>query len=220
MTTAYPLAWPDGWPKTKRGNQRDTTSVFSRSRSQGGSWTFAETRDRLHAELRNHGDPAPVLSTNFEVGRNGPMEGRARRPDDQGVAIYFKRRGKPYVMAADGYKEAEGNMRSLTLALEAMRQLERHGGGVMLERAYEGFTALPPPGTPSAPPLRPWREVFGFSDVFPDGLTTAEAIDILARRYREHAKAAGLSGDLVVLNVAREAADRELRNAGSVRHDR
>jgi DnaJ-domain-containing protein 1 len=39
-------------------------------------------------------------------------------------------------------------MRSLTLALEALRQLERHGGGVMLERAYQGFAALPAPPKP------------------------------------------------------------------------
>ncbi len=39
-------------------------------------------------------------------------------------------------------------MRSITLALEAMRALERHGGGVMMEKAFAGFVALPAPKKP------------------------------------------------------------------------
>jgi len=31
------------------------------------------------------------------------------------------------------------------MAIEGLRQMERHGGAVMLERAFDGFAALPPP---------------------------------------------------------------------------
>jgi hypothetical protein len=36
-------------------------------------------------------------------------------------------------------------MRSLVLAIEAIRSIERHGGSTMMERAFSGFTALPAP---------------------------------------------------------------------------
>jgi hypothetical protein len=52
--------------------------------------------------------------------------------------------------------KSEGGVRSLTLAIEGLRQLERHGGGVMLERAFTGFLAITGPGW-----KKPWREVFG-----------------------------------------------------------
>ena len=57
-------------------------------------------------------------------------------------------------MARDAYKTVAGNMRSLTLAIEAMRQLERHGGSTMMERAFQGFAAIAPPDW-----KKPWREV-------------------------------------------------------------
>jgi DnaJ-class molecular chaperone len=36
-------------------------------------------------------------------------------------------------------------MRSIALGVEHLRGLERHGGGAMMERAFSGFAALPPP---------------------------------------------------------------------------
>ena len=49
------------------------------------------------------------------------------------------------VMAQDRFWSIIGNMRSLTMAIEGLRQMERHGGATMMERAFDGFTALPPP---------------------------------------------------------------------------
>lgn len=149
MTEAYPLAWPDGWPRTPEADRKDGRSSFKRpgARWAREPWTFTAARDALLEEVWRHRPTSVVLSSNFQPGKNGPVEGR-RRPDDEGVAVYFQRNGKPYVMASDRYHDAEGNMRSLTLALEAMRQLERHGGGTMMERAYEGFAALPAPKRP------------------------------------------------------------------------
>ena len=48
-------------------------------------------------------------------------------------------------MAMDRFTSVAGNLRSLTLAIEAMRQLNRHGGGTMMERAFAGFVAIAPP---------------------------------------------------------------------------
>ncbi len=52
------------------------------------------------------------------------------------------------VMACDRFDNAAANMRSLGLAIETMRQLERHGGGTMMEKAFTGFVALPATESP------------------------------------------------------------------------
>lgn len=155
MTTAYPLHWPDGWPRTPPEAREDGRYRFRKPndrRTRPGDpltrfWTFAEARNSLLTELRLiSSGGAPIISSNFRSNSGIPIE-EDRRPADQGIAIYFQLNGKPYVMACDRFTRAEENMRSLALALEAMRQLERHGGGFMMERAFEGFSALPPPAT-------------------------------------------------------------------------
>lgn len=152
MTEAFPLAWPEGWPRTPFGERLNGRIKFKRQTSngryiEGKPWTFPAARDALLDEVWKHGPSTVVFSSNFKPGKHGPIEG-SRRPKEEGVAVYFQRGGKPYVMACDRYHDAEGNMRSLCLALEALRQLERHGGGVMMERAFEGFVALPAPKRP------------------------------------------------------------------------
>jgi hypothetical protein len=41
-------------------------------------------------------------------------------------------------MARDKYLSVAGNMRSLALVISAMRQMERHGGSYLMERAFTG----------------------------------------------------------------------------------
>jgi hypothetical protein len=152
MTTAFPLAWPEGWPRTPVAKQIDGRYHFKKVSWHDGQrkpYTFAESRDALLAEARKLGAGGFVLSTNFQISAStGLPRGDRRPPDDQAVAIYFTRQGKPLAMACDRYTRAEENMNSLRLALDAMRQLERHGGGLMAEKAFTGFTALPAPKRP------------------------------------------------------------------------
>jgi len=68
-----------------------------------------------------------------------------RRYDDPGVGVFFTLNGKPKSMARDPYYTPWENVRSLVLAVDAMRSLERHGGSTMVERAFSGFAALAPP---------------------------------------------------------------------------
>jgi hypothetical protein len=198
MTEAYPLAWPEGWPRTPPAEQRDGRAAFKRQLDNGRyrsgqPWTFAAARDALLEEIGRHGAMTCVVSTNFALDRRFlAVEGK-RRPDDQGVAVYFQRKGRPIVMACDRYRDAEGNMRSLTLALEALRQLERHGGGVMMERAYEGFTALPAP--------KRWWEVLGVpADATPDDIERAYR----AKARHAHPDAGGSEAAMSELNRARD----------------
>lgn len=151
MTTAFPLAWPEGWPRTPPMKQVDGRYHFKKLSFRDGQrkpYTFAEARDALVAELGKMTRGAVVISTNYQISASTGLPRADRRaPEDTGVAIYFTRNGKPLAMACDRYQRAEENMNSLRLALEAMRQLERHGGGLMAEKAFTGFAALPAPKT-------------------------------------------------------------------------
>lgn len=145
MTTAYPLQWPDGWPRTHADDQEEGKYRFRRAGLTNPFWTFADARDALLDELARLGAENPVISSNFKSDRYGwPVEG-SRRPPDQGIAVYFTLNGEQLAMARDRFRRAEENMRSLALAIEAMRALERHGGDLMMRRAFAGFSALPPP---------------------------------------------------------------------------
>lgn len=55
-------------------------------------------------------------------------------------------------MARDSYNTPWENIRSLILAIDAIRSIERHGGSTMMERAFAGFAAIAPPSW-----KRPWR---------------------------------------------------------------
>lgn len=200
MTEAYPLAWPQGWPRTPIGKRVDGRLRFSRPVTFG-DWTFAEARDALMREIEKHKARDVVVSTNRPLGKRGAPLSSVRIPEDDGVAIYFTRAGRPLAMACDRFLRAEHNMRSLTLALDAMRALKRHGGGVMMERAYAGFTALPAPGA-----VRPWHVVLGVS---PDA-SRAEIEAAHRRLIAEHHPDRGGSPERAAeINAARDQGVRE-----------
>jgi hypothetical protein len=52
-------------------------------------------------------------------------------------------RGKPVSIACDRWTRVEDNIHSLELTVNALRGIERWGSSEMLERAYQGFAALP-----------------------------------------------------------------------------
>lgn len=139
-TDAFPLAWPPGWPRHK--GQRDSDRRFS-----GPSYRWDRVYRGLKEELHRIGasDISVVVSTNQPVRNDGLPYAQQRSINDPGVAVYFHRSKKALVMAQDRFDTVIGNMRSLTMAIEGLRQMERHGGAVMLERAFDGFAALPPP---------------------------------------------------------------------------
>lgn len=197
MTEAYPLAWPDGWARTPT-HQRKRISKFGSN--------FARSRDLLLHEFRLMGVPSHsvVISSWLPLRRDGlPYADQARRPlEDPGVAVYFTLRGRQMVMARDVYGTPFDNLHSLKIAIEHLRGLERHGGATMMERAFEGFAALPDqPG---------WRVVLGFKRG--DVVSVADA----EKRYRDgaklcHADVAGGNHDAMVkLNAAITQARSEL----------
>lgn len=193
--TAYPLAWPAGWPRTPY-HKRETSHRF------GGSihgLTFDRARRQLQDELGRLGARNVVISTNVPLRQDGnPYAGAATaRMDDPGVAVYFTLRDRPLSMARDGYANIAANMRSLFLAIDGMRQLERHGGSYMMERAFSGFTALPPPQTC-------WQIL---------GIPKGSAENI-RKAFKEQAQRSGAGGniDMGQLVKARDEALKEIAN--------
>lgn len=209
MTEAYPLSWPDGWPRTPAHKRVDGRGIFGKMvQETGRTWrskrplTFAQARDSLYDALRKVDAREVVLSTNFQLNSYGQPRGDRRRPDDEGVAVYFRRKGRHFVMARDAFTRAEENMRSLALALEAMAQLERHGGDLMTERAFTGFAALPPP--------RSCWEILGVKP----GASPAEVRSAWRVRAADaHPDVGGSNAAMAELNAARDAALKLLEGA-------
>lgn len=201
---AYPLQWPLGWPRTK-AERRDAGWKFKQLSYANNSReriTFPRARDLLYDELRKLGAGNLVVSSNHPTDKYGvPIEGK-RRPDDPGVAVYFDLGTKNMTMACDRYEFTAANMRSLGLAVEAMRQLERHGGGHMMERAFSGFAALPAPE--NMKPRRPWWEVLGL----PSDCRDKEMIEMAFRvkSKKAHPDAGGSDEAMHELNDAKREA--------------
>lgn len=164
-------------------------------------WTFDEAVVALGDELEGLGARNLVLSSNFERDIRGVLRPGRQRPDDQSIAVYFELRGKALVMACDRFVQAEGNLRSLALAIEAMRQLERHGGGTMMERAFAGFAALAPPSSG-----RPWHQVL---DLEPSSSTALIEQTFRRLAAERHPDKGGSADAMAELNQARAEALRE-----------
>lgn len=131
---AYPLHWPQGWPRTQYP-QKSRFVVPS----------FSSVRAQLFSEVKLLGGSHIVLSSNIPLRRDGlPLAGQ-RQPDDRGVAIYFLRKGRTQVFACDRWVRVEENLRAIQKTIEAIRGVERWGASEMMERAFTAFVALEAP---------------------------------------------------------------------------
>jgi len=194
---SYPLQWPHGWPRTPY-NKQERGDRFTKTDFATGSRkyiSFANARDGLYDELRRLGAKNVVVSTNHKPDRFGvPVESK-RSVGDEGVAVYFVLKGKAVAMACDRFTYAAANMRSLTLAIDAMRQLERHGGGAMMERAFSGFVALTAPG-------KNWWDVL---EVRPDAARAVIEANFRRLARDRHPDRGGTDAAMAELNEARAA---------------
>ena len=145
MTQAYPLQWP---AYVKR------TEPFKRERSRFDA-TPDYARHMLRTEAERMGNHV-VISTNVELRRDGEPYASRRPPGDTGVAVYFMRKSQTVCIACDKYQAVWENMRGITKTIEAMRGIERWGSSELLDQAFKGFTALPPPSAMNMPQSRAW----------------------------------------------------------------
>ena len=138
----YPLCWPAGWPRTEH---KDRPAYMG-----GKSPTWTNLMSRLNREMRLMDGAGFVLSSDRPLRHDGIPYAEPSTGEDPGAAIYFHRGETPYVFAQDLYQRLNDNVRSLCLAIEGLRQIERHGGDKIMERTFQGFEALP------APQDKPW----------------------------------------------------------------
>ena len=87
MSEAFPLYWPEGWPRTSTWQRQNDTKFKG--------VTFGRARDDLLAEIKRLGGAQVILSTNVALRLDGLPYADRRNPEDPGVAVYFKRKGKP-----------------------------------------------------------------------------------------------------------------------------
>jgi hypothetical protein len=166
---AYPLQWPIGWKRTDAQRRRE--AKFGRARQgtgntfvAGRALTITESVQRVLTELTRMAVDRQeiVISTNVPVRLDGLPRSGERQPNDPGAAVYWRdpfggaRDAAARVMAIDQYDRVEDNLAAIAATLDAMRAIERHGGALILERAFTGFAALPAPGA-----KRDWWEVLG-----------------------------------------------------------
>lgn len=188
---AFPLFWPHGWPRTDPANRKRAD--------------FKVKADQVRLELLNElkllGGKSSVVSSNVPLRRDGtPLADISRNAiPDPGVAVYFMYLGKPMVMARDVHTTPVDNMRSLYWALSSLRALERHGGSFMMERAFQGFIALP---SPSSPQKTCWT-VLGLKP----GASEADINTAYRSKARDaHPDSGGSTDAMAELNRARDEA--------------
>lgn len=180
MRFLSPLRWPAGWV---RGQKRPPAS------SGRFKTTFDSSRRRMLRALQKLGADNIEVTSHMPVRQDGlPRADQARRSMiDNGVSIYFMMGKRHMVMARDAYDSAFDNFHSLTMALEYLQGLERHGGATMMERAFEGFAALPAPNGIGF--QKTWRELLGFP---PDAHPTIKEAHA---NYRERVRRVGAHGN-------------------------
>lgn len=138
--TAYPLQWPEGWPRTAEFSRQ--TSRFKTTLPQALS--ALETQVRL---LRGRG---LVLSSNYTLG--------SKNPKDPGVVAYFTHDQTELAVPCDRWTKIEDNVYAIALTIGALRGMDRWGAKHMIKAMFSGFKALPPSSDPKNPK---WWEVLG-----------------------------------------------------------
>jgi hypothetical protein len=203
---AYPLQWPDGWPRVKYrksgnfGKQKTTYGEAGSAWKSKTDLTMADAMARVAYELDRLGINVrddSIVSTNLRLNLSGLPRGDQGEPGDPGVAVYFQKKNGPMrVIAIDAYTRVRDNVAAIAATLEAMRAIERHGGAQILERAFTGFAALTAPG-------KSWWDVL---EIKPDA--SREVIEDNFRRlaFVRHPDRGGDHTKMAELNEARDAA--------------
>lgn len=217
---AYPLTWPEGWP---RARHREIAKFGKREQRNGNytsllNLTVADGVRRVLDELETLGIGSDdlVISTNLPLRMDGRPRSDTANPADPGVSVWWQtRNGERKVIAIDRYTRVADNLAAIAATLDAMRAIERHGGAEVQDRAFTGFTPLPAPDMPLHDgPGRPWRDVLGLTS-FERSLVAAEdAYRRLASQWHpdKHPNDPDTAHRrMAELNAAREQARKELQ---------
>lgn len=202
----FPLSWPLRRPRcTDRiyGRFHGTATGYYPSGgkfSRNTDLTIAAAINRVQEELDRIGAHDVVLSSNLQTRLDGlPRSGQAQ-PNDPGVCLYFKLKGKPHALPCDRYTKVEQNIAAVAAHIEATRAIERYGVADMAEM-FTGFQAI------SHESHRSWRDVLGCPN--------CKTIDSAEHHYRRaralsHPDRGGTAEDFHEVERAWEQAQQEL----------
>lgn len=211
---SFPLQWPPGWKRTKTRiesrffltEKHDSAVTGRKTFSKAGKVTIGEAVKRVLQQLSAFGieEGDAIISSNLRPKLNGLPYPYQNQPDDPGVAIYWKKPGDSQhkVMAIDLYDRVADNIAAVAATLESMRRIERHGGAVIIDRAFTGFTALPAPNT--------WRDILGYEYSWTGDLETVRQ-DFRKMAIKHHPDNGGSHAKMAELNWAWEEAQKELQ---------
>lgn len=184
---AYPLQWPEKFPRATRREQSrfKTTLPVALGKVQNSLRLFSSDSGKKIDGL--------VISSNYSLGANNPA--------DPGVAVYFTWDGIQVCIPVDRYTKLEDNLTAIHHVIEARRTELRHGTLALVRASFTGFAALPPPNS------KPWRDVLGIN-----GPATREIVQAAYRRLasERHPDTGGSDAMMTELNNARDAALREV----------
>lgn len=202
---AFPLTWPPGWQRMPAHLRKRAAFGIKRAGDYGPRLVELSVADavvRVLTELGRLNVPRDdvLISSDLRLRLDGLPRSDQAAPADAGVAVYWLAPGRRRrCMAVDRYDRVADNLAAIAATLEAMRAIERHGGAAILDRAFTGFAALPPPeGGPA-----PWWTVLEL-----EPLATREQIIEAHRRLamRHHPDRGGDASLMARVNAARDAA--------------
>jgi hypothetical protein len=81
-TRAYPLYWPEGWPRAKHFKV-----------AKFGDHSVYAGRMEVARQVNLFDGRNLIISSNLQLNQDGNPRSKQRQPDDRGVAIFFKRAG-------------------------------------------------------------------------------------------------------------------------------
>lgn len=210
----FPLAWPAGRP---RARSRKPGNFSFKGPESGNGWrpkkdiTIALAIERLEQELDRMGAKNVLMSSNLELRMDGRIRADRGEPGDPGVCVYFTLKGNPIALACDAYSRVAQNIAALAAHLDATRAIERHGVATAAE-TLQAFQALPAPDH-VLPGRKPWRDVLGFAENWPEsaGHSKTMAVEFIRRRYKAKMIEAPNEAAQSDLNVARDLALKEFQ---------
>lgn len=230
MRNPFPLAWPDGSTRTPPDLRK--TSPFHVKRSETGSTDFrryelpfTSTYNELALELKRLSVVNSVITSDLPLNSKGIPYPNAKAGSDPGIAVWFmlpdaNGNVAERVLACDKWKTPADNMYAITLTIAAMRGMDRWGAADVVQRAFSGFTALPPGSgetvnaRPMPPKPKPWRDVLGLNAEIYRNLDLDDLVALAKAKHRTlmkdaHPDAGGSDGRAAMLNAAMEDAERE-----------
>lgn len=205
-TEATPLFWPYAYPR----------SVPPRDNNRAFRMKFSQDRNEILHRLERRGSRV-FITSNLPLRRDGLPYADPPKIDDPGIAVWWIEKGKERVIACDRWHHISQNMRAINKTIEALAGLETWGASDVVERAFAGFTALPPGSSPEPAPPIDWQAEFAIEleKLSAAGLANAEILRMVELRFRarmmeQHPDKGGSTAIAADLNAAMAAAREQL----------